>query len=63
MIAAAEDLARALAALLADEEILRRVGAFLGAPETGQVTLHVVRGEVAGVNCAAMYRRRWRSAG
>ena len=31
-----------------------RLVAFLEAKETGQVTLHVVRGEVAGVDCAAM---------
>lgn len=34
-----------------------RLVAFLEAKETGQVTLHVVRGEVAGVDCAAMYHR------
>jgi hypothetical protein len=53
-----EQLARHLAQLVDDDEVLRKIVTFLESRATGQVLWHVLRGQVQGADCNDMYRKR-----
>jgi hypothetical protein len=56
-----DQLARRFADLVDDDELLRRAIAYLEARETGSLQIHVVRGQVEGLDDRGIYRRRGRN--